>query len=354
LHQIYWQFRKVIIVLNIPHVNNLSLLKQLVAPAQPTEVFCTYWRFAAERQRIFFNRIQNASDSDWTSDPIFLTYKFTNAYRASDRVSQYLIRNVIYAGDQSPEEVFFRVILFKFFNRIETWELLEKHFGEIRYSEYSFRHYDEVLTNARQNGKRIYSAAYIMPSGNRFFGHSVKHRNNLRLLETMMDDELPLQLNNAKSMKQAFEMLRSYPTMGDFLAYQYVTDLNYSNMMDFSEMEFVIPGPGCMSGMRKCFNSLGGFTEANVIRRISDNQVTFFQHLDLDFKDLWGRKLQLIDCQNLFCEVDKYARIAHPEVKGQANRIRIKQKYKPNLNPIRLWYPPKWKINKKLGRDAVN
>ena len=51
------------------------------------------------------------------------------AYRASDRVSQYLIRNVIYRHDQGPEEVFFRIMLFKLFNKIETWELLEEHSG---------------------------------------------------------------------------------------------------------------------------------------------------------------------------------------------------------------------------------
>ena len=56
--------------------------------------------------------------------PLLDRHKFTNAYRASDRVSQYLIRFVIYQGDQTPEEIFFRTILFKLFNKIETWELL--------------------------------------------------------------------------------------------------------------------------------------------------------------------------------------------------------------------------------------
>ena len=60
----------------------------------------------------------------WTEDPILRRYKFTNAYRASDRVSQYLIRNVIYAGDQNPRELFLRILIFKLFNRIETWERL--------------------------------------------------------------------------------------------------------------------------------------------------------------------------------------------------------------------------------------
>src|SRR4051812_39503475 len=86
-----------------------------LAPAIPTVIYDTYWRFATERQNLFFRR-HNGDEFPWTEDPILRTYKFTNAYRASDRVSQYLIRNVIYKGDQSPKEVFFRTILFKLFN----------------------------------------------------------------------------------------------------------------------------------------------------------------------------------------------------------------------------------------------
>ncbi len=67
------------------------------------------------------------------------------------------------------------------------------------------------------------------------------------------------------------------------------------------------------------------------------------------FDDLWGRALQLIDCQNLFCEVDKYARAAHPEVRGLSGRTRIKQRFSPRTEPITAWYPPKWGINEVAG-----
>ena len=65
------------------------------APVKPTEVFNSYWYFAAERQCIFFKKLRRCSPP-WTEDQILTRYKFTNAYRASDRVSQYLIKNVIY------------------------------------------------------------------------------------------------------------------------------------------------------------------------------------------------------------------------------------------------------------------
>jgi thymidylate kinase len=320
-----------------------------LSPAEPTKVFDTYWRFAAERQMIFFQRLEGAP-FPWTEDPILRQYKFTNAYRASDRVSQYLIKYVIYHGDQSPEEVFFRIILFKIFNRIGTWELLESNLGELRYSEYSFDRYDAVLTRAMSEGGTIFSAAYIMPSGEASFGYSKKHRNYLRLLENMLQDEVPLRICEAPSMQHAFELLRSYPMMGDFLAFQYAIDVNYSQLTNFSEMEFVVPGPGAKDGIRKCFRTLGGLNEVDIIRLMADRQEEEFIRLGLTFRSLWGRSLQLIDCQNLFCEVDKYARLAHPDVKGRSDRKRIKQTYRCDQKPIVYWYPPKWGINARIQR----
>lgn len=314
-----------------------------ISPAIPTEVFDTYWRFAAERQEIFFKKLEGYVPP-WTSDPVLTKYKFTNAYRASDRVSQYLIKRVIYDGEQSIEEVFFRTILFKLFNRIETWELLLREVGEVTYQSFDIRKYDGVLTSALNAGRRIYSAAYMMPSGKQM-GHDKKHRNNLQLLKMMMADDLPQRIATAKTMKKTFDLLRSYPTIGEFLAYQFATDINYSGCVDFSEMEFVIPGPGARDGIWKCFQGLGGLDEADIIRCVCERQEVEFNRLGISFRSLWGRQLQLIDCQNLFCEVGKYSRRAHPERVGKSGRIRIKQKYRTNPEPIDYWYPPKWGLN---------
>jgi thymidylate kinase len=324
-----------------------------LAPAKPTKVFDTYWQFAVERQSIFFKRLAG-NPLPWTTDPILREYKFTNVYRASDRVSQYLIRNVIYSGDQSREELFFRILLFKFFNKIETWEMLLREVGgRISFAEYTFERYNTALNKAIESGERIYSAAYIMPSGGPSSVSERKHQMHLRLLEEMMRDELPGRLQNVKSMKMAFELLRSYQTIGDFLAYQFVTDLNYSTLLNFSEMDFVVPGPGARDGIRKCFQDLGGLNESEIIRVIADRQHMEFEQRGLCFQSLWGRPLQLIDCQNLFCEVDKYARIRHPEILGITGRTRIKQRYKNNPKRFSVWYPPKWGLNEQIVSEDV-
>lgn len=324
-----------------------------IAPLKATAVYDTYWKFAAERQKIFFARV-GGLPAPWTDDKILAEFKFTNCYRASDRTSQYLIQRVIYRKDlpATPEETFFRILLFKLFNRIETWELLEKKIGSLTWKAFDFRKYDRVLTDAMASGVRVYSAAYIMPSAGSL-GYDRKHRNHFALLERMMQDRLPTRIRRARSMQKAFESLVGYPSIGDFLAYQYVTDLNYSTLTDFTELEFVVAGPGALDGISKCFADTAGLNPPEVIRFMTDRQDTEFKRLGLNFRSLWGRRLQLIDCQNLFCEVSKYARLRHPEVKGVADRSRIKQKFRPTWTPITHWYPPKWGINEKIRNKEI-
>ena len=317
---------------------------------KPSPIYDIYWKFAYKRQEIFQARLEGKA-YPWTDDPILLKHKFTNAYRASDRVSQYLIKNVIYSENCvgiSPEDVFFRIILFKLFNKIETWEALENKLGRIDYKSYSFKEYDSILTNLIDNGDRIYSAAYIMPSGT-IFGSEKKHRNNLMLLEKMMSDKILLRISKAKSLKELYEILVDYPSIGKFLAFQYAIDINYSELCDFNEMDFVVAGPGAKSGISKLFYDKNGYSDEELIRIVSENQENEFERLGLKFSYLVNRKLQLIDCQNLFCETDKYTRVAYPQFKGNKERKRIKQLFVPNLsNPIKYFYPPKWGIDLQL------
>ena len=113
----------------------------------PTVVFDTYWRFASERLAMFYRRYSEPA-GPWTSDSILRRYRFTNAYRAADRVSQYLIAEVQTREDrpQTPGELFFRTMLFKIFNRIETWESLEDCFGPLEWRRLDLAKIDPCLS----------------------------------------------------------------------------------------------------------------------------------------------------------------------------------------------------------------
>ena len=319
-----------------------------------TPVFEAYWRFAEKRQQIFFKRVKGANDPDLSDDPILSVYRFTNSYRASDRVSQYLLREVIWNNSRewSDQDFFYRTLLFKLFNRVDTWESLEKELGVLSWSAYDFDAVDNLLNARQAAGERNYSAAYIMPSAGSAFGHKSKHANHLRLLEWMISEGYPQRLKACRHMGEAFELLLAAPSIGPFLAYQFATDLNYGPLTSFSEMEFVKAGPGALDGVSKCFVSTEGVSAEAIIQHMAEHQADYFDALEIDFSDLWGRPLQLIDCQNLFCEISKYSRVAFPDVQGKSGRSRIKQKFAPAGRFPAPFYPPEWGLNDKIANNA--
>ncbi len=139
-------------------------------------------------------------------------------------------------------------------------------------------------------------------------------------MQTSLSGELSDKLGRAKSLDQVFLSLKELPSFGDFLAFQLAIDLNYSTLLDFPEDSFVVAGPGARDGIAKCFENAQEFATEDIINFMHERQDREFERLGLSFQSLWGRKLQPIDCQNLFCEISKYARVAHPEVTGVSGR----------------------------------
>ena len=327
-------------------------LPKLHPKIKHSPVFADYWHLAAERQSIFFRRF-NGEQPPWTEDNILRVHKFTNTYRASDRVSQYLIRNVIYAGDYSPQDILLRILLFKFFNKIETWEMIQNSVGDITLETFDIDFLDKLLDQMFVRGSTIYSAAYLMASGKNAYGLQRKHSNHLRIIDHMLKDSLPEKIMGSHSMQDINKLLLKYPAIGNFLSYQLSTDINYSPLTNFSEMSFVVAGPGAHEGIEKCFDNSGGYSSEDIIKMVAEKQDIYFSALEIGFKDLWGRKLQLIDCQNVFCEIGKYARVKYPERISKNGRTRIKQKFRMTTGRLSYWYPPKWGINEIIERSNI-
>ena len=306
------------------------------------EIYDLYWYFANERQNIFIKKL-NGDTPPWTNDPILKTYKFCNSYRVNDRVSQYLLKNVIYNGKTyKDEDMLFRIILFKLFNKESTWELLLKEFKDITLSTFDMKEYSKVLTNAINNNIKIYNDAYIS-CATKAFGYDRKHDNHLALLNKMfIIDKVQDKILKCTNMEQAFKIIKSYSLIGNFMAYQLITDINYSNIVDWKEDEFTVAGPGSLRGIRKCFIDKGNLSNEDIIRYMYNHQEEEFKRLNLNFKTIGNRKLQLIDIQNIFCELDKYCREKVPSLKS--NRTKIKKKYTPKQTKIEYIYPPKWNI----------
>lgn len=309
------------------------------------EIFDIYWHFAHERNEIFYRK--NAGEPEpWTDDPILQKYKFCNSYRINDRGSQYLVGHVIYNGKiYKPEDMIFRIILYRIFNLPSTWEALEKEFGEITLDNFDPKKYSEFLEKLSKK-QGVESTAYMLkPIPGNF---PTKHGNWLDYLNRLFKkSNLVEKILSKNNMRDAFKIMNSAPNFGTFLSYQYVTDINYSDVVNWQETDFTIPGGGAKRGINKVFIDPDPDHLEEAIWYMYDHQEEEFAKRGYDFHKLGGkRKLQPIDLQNCFCETDKYCRVAHPELKSACKEIKNEYNKSVKRPPIEFVYPPKWGLDK--------
>jgi len=310
------------------------------------EAYQYYFYFIQERMNIFWKRY-NGQTSGFTKDPILAKHKFTNVYRAQDRVSQFLIDSVIYKGTgYNEEDTLLRILVFKVFNNIDTWLFLEQHLGEIKVSNFDVNKISSLLAE-RISHRPIFSAAYMMTgSHSKYVAYKSKHEKWLMMIKhEMLDDKALQKIVKATSLQQVYSILESCFYERSFLAYQYAIDFNYSEVIDFNENSFVKAGIGSIRGIKKCFIDADRYTYEDCIRYTQNN---FLKHQEqygfTSFRNLFGRLPTLIDLQNCFCETDKYLRVKMPEL--QVDNIRIKQKFTNPKENLNYFFPPKWNINK--------
>jgi hypothetical protein len=315
-------------------------------PLARSRIYDLYWYFASERQHIFQKRFAGRP-APWTSDPILQEYKFCNVFRAADRVSQYMIRKVCYDKEQcSDEDRLFQIVAFRTFSKPETWENVRAFLGrQPTLVDLASGQFTQGIEYAIKRQDTIYTGAFILCANNAY-GQSKKYLNHIELFRHMfIADGLGAKLLATHSLQEVFELLRSYPLMGNFMAYQTAIDLNYSTLINFDEDDFTVPGPGALRGMQKVFETLGDYSPAETVQWMVNHQDEEFERLRLAPATLFSRKLHAIDCQGLFCETDKYCRQAVPSLTSA--RKRIKSRFSETPQSIAYFFPLKWGINDK-------
>jgi hypothetical protein len=188
-----------------------------------------------------------------------------------------------------------------------------------------------------------------------------KHYRYLDLLRRLMENRMATRLQSARTYQQAYGELRNFPSpaIGPFAAMQWLTDINCSPVLNFDEDDFIVPGRGALDGINKCFSGLS-LREGNegdlrlgaeVIQDCVANQEDYFKANGPKPVTLFGRRLKAIDCQNLFCETDKYCRRALPEL--NRGRTKIKHTFMPTGPLSKPFFPPKWGLDTSKIPDGV-
>lgn len=142
-----------------------------------------------------------------------------------------MIYNPQASGD--AEETVFRILLFKFFNRISTWELLKSQFGMPTWKDFDEPAYVRVLDGTVAKDNKIFSAAYThndLPCYEKVSPE--KHPRYLRLLKEMMGADVTRKLQAVPSYREAFGVLNAFPLRSDFIGMQHLTDINEFALKD--------------------------------------------------------------------------------------------------------------------------
>jgi hypothetical protein len=310
-----------------------------ITALQPTVGFDKLWYWVKERHAIYTAR-RERKPAPWTSDPVLSQYKFTNAFRELDRESQACIR-IVNSGPSldSFEEQFFRTVSFKTFNLDSTWQKLTAGLGEEpRLSNFDLDRYCSILPV-----KGIYSNAYYgaYPCTDVEWEAIGLNREkkaakkfHLRVVQMMIEQEIPAKALAAQSLDQIAALLQSYPRIGDFKAGQFALDLNYGPYLHLSVDNFVIAGPGARNGIDRCFSARGQRYD-EVIRLVCQYQdECSLAAIGSKVPRLQGRAPAAMTAQNWFCEIGKYLR-----GKSKNNYIVPAGTIKPLPEPV---LPPWW------------
>jgi hypothetical protein len=240
-------------------------------------------------------------------------YKFTNVFRVLDTESQSCVKIANSPLSAiSAHQALFRVLLFKIYNLTSTWNLLCNELGEEpQLSNWNPDRYGEILCAEQARGKKIFSSAYMMFAERSLKGPGSKIRMWLGTLDRMMRADLSARMVKGGSLEEAVRLLSGYRGIDDFTGQQYATDFSHTPWFRPEDADaFILPGPGSIDGIAKCFNHRYSVREcSDIIRLMRDSahelsmQVTGCPPPTLPGID---RPMDLIDFQSGFCELPPF------------------------------------------------
>lgn len=255
--------------------------------------------FMERRHTIYLDR-KAGKPWPWTKDPVLLKWKFTNVYRELDKTTVWFRENVRDPLRNDFDKVIRATIIFRWFNRIETGEILRANSLLI--------HWD------RKTARRVLKGLKPLVTG----AYMIKTPTGKDKLEGMLDvissieKKMPYIFDYFRgnpTLEACTEHLREYPFMGPFLAFEVVTDLRHTCVLEkaWDIRTWANPGPGAMRGM----NRLTGKPVRPKRQWPREAYIQMMQELLSISLSTWPKTfppLEMRDIEHSLCEFDKYMR----------------------------------------------
>lgn len=278
-----------------------------------------FW-WMAERHSIYLRR-QAGEPWPWTDDPIFQTYKFTNAYRELDRGTVWLREHFIEPYADHPE-LFFNIALYRRHNWIDTAE-------ELGYIEnYNVEYYTALMNARRDRGDKVFTGAHMLcanikdedgfasPSKvTQIFGNTFRWLwERRRELEPKAGDTLEAAYDRFVSAVKGY---------GPFVSYEVITDLRHTRYLDQASdiMTWANPGPGAVRGIVRLMGQEVKDYKSYPKRGECIEAMKVLLNISPECLPDWMPALEIRDVEHALCEMDKYERVFNHEGRPRSKFI---------------------------------
>jgi len=264
-----------------------------------------FFAYAREREAIQIARA-NGNPHPWTRDPILGAYKFCNIFREDDKTTRWFVKHVRGPLSKS-DDVVMATVIFRWFNRMTTGQALLDHDLFVNWNS------ERAMTWLRPLPV-IFTGAYIINSD-----PGMKKLDSVcGLIDNVWRDRerLVADLRSMDRLEDMWGRLASrYPRLGNFLAYEMVTDLRFTDIGGFAIdiNSWASPGPGAARGTGRILH--GDAKRYDYYRRAHRHLVIDFMRELLEESrnpEHWPvshRPWEMREVEHTLCEFDKYERV---------------------------------------------
>ncbi|KAK6903339.1 hypothetical protein I203_108604 [Kwoniella mangroviensis CBS 8507] len=296
-----------------------------------------FFRFCAERHKMYNRRLAGVPRDQLTEDETMSKVHIGNVYRQLDPSSRNIRENIIGKGDQTPQEICFRLFLYCMFYNESTWnELCSVSTGGLpAWQHYvtDLPAYEGVLYRLSMvEKKKIYYGGFQLVPPTIYFTDN-RNRNkdmphfaaSLRLVLAIMLTSLPTKLLECSYAVDASYLLQTIPTFGGFLSLNILCYLNDTSNYTWYYRNFATCGPGPRSYLGRMF---GGKSVINSLPMEEAGLIWLYEHQwkywtrigeDPPHAEELGLRpgMRVLDIENALCWCHRY--INAYEKKGYGN-----------------------------------
>lgn len=273
-----------------------------------------FFSYAKEREMVRINK-EARKQKPWTEDKILQGNRFCNVFREDDKVTVWF-RNNIREPLRNDPTVLLATFAFRFFNLPSSAQVMLDIGGlDIFETENWLKNEKKITKGIKKNPQKV-TGAYMTktPTGlDKTDGCMQVIRWFIERTYNAPEDFATQMSKERWSLEKTTQWLSDFPFMGPFCAYEVVTDLYHTHLLQNASdiMAWANPGPGAARGLSRMCG-----LEHTAFKRIRKSDVDIMMLLMQDLLILsqheknWphNRPWDMRTVEHTLCEYDKYER----------------------------------------------